>query len=174
MPLIPNFSTIQNSGTPSYLNFTDTSTGSDGTITTRRIYMLQADGTYLVPKGTTTDYVLWSIASATLSLNLLTQDTALSIKVDWVNSVGTVLYTKTTAYGFSAFGETFYYGLTQNEVPITNPNVALSTNYFQNKMLLRVYLDSAGQAVSFASDLYAAQVAYDSGTFLIQNANFNF
>jgi hypothetical protein len=169
----PNFTVTQNSGTPSYLNYVDTSVDLVG-VASRRIYMLQADGTYLVPSGTTTDYVEWSIASASISFNVLSQDTALSIKVDWLDSGNNVLYTKTIAYGFNAYGETFFYGLTQNEVPITNPNVALSTNYFQNKMLLRVYLDSASQAISFASDIYAAQIAYDSETFLIQNSTFNF
>lgn len=169
----PNFTVTQNSGTPSYLNYVDTSVDLVG-VASRRIYMLQSDGTYLVPSGVTTNYVEWSIASASISLDVLSQDTALSIKVDWLNSGNNVLYTKTIAYGFNAFGETFYYGLTQNEVPITNPNVALSTNYFQNKMLLRVYLDSAAQAISFASDIYAAQVNYDLETNLIANANFNF
>lgn len=169
----PNFTVTQNSGTPSYLNYVDTSVDLVG-VASRRIYMLQADGTYLVVDGTVTDYEVWSYASSTISLNVLTQDTALSIKVDWLDSGNNVLYTKTIAYGFPAFGETFYYGLTQNEVPITNPNVALSTNYFQNKMLLRVYLDSAAQAISFASDIYAAQVNYDLETNLIANANFNF
>lgn len=174
MAFTPNFSVSQNSGTPSYLNFTDTSTGSDVSIVSRRIYMLQSDGTYLVPDGNSTDYVIWAIASSTISLDVLSQDTALTITVNWVDISGNTVETKTTSYGFQAFGETFYYGLTQNEVPITNPNVTLSTNYYQNKMLLRVFLDSAEQAVSFASDIYAAQVAYDSETFLIANANFNF
>ena len=172
--LTPNFTATQNSGTPSYITLQDTSSGSDVSIVSRRIYMLQSDGTYLVPDGNSTDYVIWAIASSTISLQVLTQDTALSITVDWVDVNGDVVETKTTAYGFQAFGETFFYGLTKNEVPITNPNVALSTNYYQNKLLLRVYLDSAEQAISFASDIYAAQVAYDSETFLIANANFNF
>lgn len=174
MPLTPNFSAVQNSGTPSYITLQDTSTGSDVSIVSRRVYLLQADGTYLVPSGTSTDYIEWSIASATIALNVLSQDTALSITVNWVDVSGNTVETKTIAYGFNAYGETFYYGLTQNEVPITNPNVALSTNYFQNKMLLRVYLDSAAQAISFASDIYAAQVNYDLETNLIANANFNF
>jgi hypothetical protein len=174
MALTPNFTVLQNSGTPSYLNFTDTSTGSDGSIVSRRIYMLQSDGTYLVPDGTTTDYVVWSLASATISLDVLSQDAALTITVNWVDVSGNAVEDKTTTYGFTAYSETFYYGLSQSEVPITNPNVATSTNYYQNKMLLRVFIDSADQAVSFASDIYSAQVALDSAAFLIANANFNF
>ncbi len=173
MAAVANFSVVQNSGTPSYLNYTDLSTDLVG-VASRRIYMLQSDGTYLVPSGTITDYVVWSIASTTISLDVLSQDAALSIKVDWVDGSGNVLYTLTTAYAFTAYSETFYYGLSQSEVPITNPSVATSTNYYQNKMLLRVFIDSADQSISFASDIYSAQVALDSAAFLITNANFNF
>lgn len=173
MAAVQNFTVTQNSGTPSYLNFTDTSVNLVG-VASRRIYMLQSDGTYLVPSGTTTNYVVWALASATISLNVLGQDTALSIKVDWVDGGGAILYTKTIAYAFIAYSETFYYNLTQSEVPITNPSVALSTNYFQNKMLLRVFIDSATQAISFASDIYSSQVALDNAANLIANAKFNF
>lgn len=174
MPLTPNFSASSNSGSPSIITFVDTSTGSDSSITGRRLYMLQADGTYLVPSGTTTDYVVWALADSSISVDVLTQDTALSVTVDWVDINNTVLYTKTIAFGFDAFGWNFYYGLTQTQIPITNPSVALSTNYYYNKMVLRVLLDSAEQAISYASDIYSAQVCFDSETFMIQNASFNF
>ena len=169
----PNFTVTQNSGTPSYLNYVDTSVDLVG-VASRRIYMLQADGTYLVVEGTVTDYEVWSYASSTISLNLLTQDTALSIKVDWLDSGNNVLYTKTIAYGFTAFNETFYYGLTQTQSVIQSPNIALSTNYYQNKLLLRVLIEDGNQSISFASDVYSAQVAYDSATYLVTNANLFF
>ena len=57
MPLVPNFTASQFSGTPSVLTLTDTSTGSDVTIAKRRIYLLQANGTMLVPAGTLTTYI---------------------------------------------------------------------------------------------------------------------
>jgi hypothetical protein len=78
MPLTPNFSASQNYGTPSVITLTDTSTGSDGTIAKRRVYMLQANGTYLVPAGTTTNYVDWSLADTSISLDVLAQDSALT------------------------------------------------------------------------------------------------
>lgn len=174
MALTPNFTASQSSGTPSTITLTDTSTGSDAAITQRRVYLLQADGTYLVVSGTTTDYEAWAYASSTISLDVLSQDTALSITVQWLDSGNVVLYTKTIAYGFSAYGETFYYGLTQSQVPIQNPAVALSTNYYQNKMKFRVFLDSADQAISFASDIYSASVCYDASTEMIANKAFYF
>jgi hypothetical protein len=81
MAISPNFTASQNSGTPNIITLTDTSTGSDGTIAKRRVYLLQSDGTYLVPAGTTTDYIDWIIIDSNISLNDLTQATALSITV---------------------------------------------------------------------------------------------
>ena len=80
MPLTPNFGASQNSGTPSTISFTDTSTGSDVAITKRRIYLLQANGTYLVPSGVTTNYVDWALANSSISLDVLSKDSALTVK----------------------------------------------------------------------------------------------
>lgn len=173
MALTPNFTGSQNSGTPSTVSFTDTSTGSDGAITKRRIFLLQSDGTYLTGDGTV-NYDDWAYADSSISLDVLSQDTALDVTVQWLDVSNTVLYTKTIAFGFQAFGETFYYSLTQNQVPITNPNVALSTNYYQNKMIFRVLLDSAAQAIEFASDIYSAQNCYDQEQNMINNQAFYF
>lgn len=173
MALTPNFTVSQSSGTPNIITASDTSTGSDVAITQRRIFLLKADGTYLVPTGTTTNYIQWAWANSTIALNVLTKDTALAITVQWLDINNTVLYTKTISFGFTAYNETFYYSLTQGEVPIVTPTM-INTNYYQNKMQLRVFIDSGNQAISFASDIYSAQVAYDNATYLVTNANFNF
>lgn len=170
MAFIPLFTGVQNSGTPETVTFYDLSTGTDAAITQRRIFFLQSDGTYLTGNGTI-NYDTWAIADNSIALDVLTQDTALTVTVEWLNSSNGVLYDKETSFGFAAFGETFYYGLTQTQVPITNPAVALSTDYYMNKMKLRVLLDSAAQAITFASDIYSAMVCYDAETFMIANAN---
>ena len=172
MPLSPNFTASQNSGTPNLIFLTDTSTGSDGTITKRRIYLLQSDGTYLVPAGTVTDYIEWALVDVTTSLNVLIQDTALSITVQWLTSVNVVVATKTTSFAFTAYNETFYYGLTESQV--ANANLTASTNWYQTKMILRVELDSAYQAISFASDIFSAQAALNRATFISTNQSYFF
>ena len=83
MPLVPNFTASQYSGTPSVITLTDTSTGSDGTIAKRRVYLLQANGTFLVPAGTTTEYIEWDLVDVSIALDVLSQDSALSITVQW-------------------------------------------------------------------------------------------
>ena len=174
MALIPNFSAAQSSGTPNIITLTDISTGSDVNIVSRRVYLLQADGTYLVPSGTTTQYILWALIDSTISLNVLSQDTALSITVDWVDINGATVEQKIIAYGFDAYGQTFFYGLSDGQVPITNPPVALSTDYYQNKVQFYCYLVSAAQAITYASDIYKAQLNYDADQNMINNQTFYF
>lgn len=172
MPLTPSFTVQQNSGDPSLLLFTDTSVGSDVSVTKRRIFLLQANGTYLVPSGVTTDYIDWALADATKSVDVLTQDTALQITVQWLSSTNVVLYTVTTAFGFSAYGETFYYNLTQLQQ--ANPQIINATTFYTAKMMLRVELDSAAQAISFAGDINSAQQCFNRANNFITNQNYYF
>ena len=172
MPLVPNFSASQNSGTPSVILLTDTSTGSDVTITSRRVYLLQANGLFLVPEGTTTDYIVWNLAQSSISLDVLAQDTALSITVDWVDSGSVVVESKNIAFAFTAYNQTFFYGLNQNLV--NNPTLTASTNWFQNMSDLQLQIDSAIQAIAFGSDIYNSQSALNRATYISTNQAYFF
>jgi len=172
MAISPSFTASQNSGTPSIITLTDTSTGTDVAITQRRVYLLQSNGQYLVPTGTTTDYIEWDIVDSTISLDVLVQDTALSITVQWLSVTNTVIESVTTSFAFTAYNETFYYGLTESQV--ANANLTASTNWYQTKMILRVELDSAYQAITFASDIFSAQAALNRATFISTNQSFFF
>jgi hypothetical protein len=126
----------------------------------------------LVPAGTATDYIEWALVDVTTSLNVLIQDTALSITVQWLTASNVVVATKTTSFAFTAYNETFYYGLTESQV--ANANLTASTNWYQTKMILRVELDSAYQAISFASDIFSAQAALNRATFISTNQSYFF
>lgn len=173
MAISPSFTMSQNSGTPNIITVNDTSTGVDTAITSRRIYLLQSNGTYLVPSGTTTNYIVWPITNTTTrapltdSLDVLVEDTALSITVQWLDASNTVVQTVTNSYAFTAYNETFYYGLTESQV--ANANLTASTNWYQTKLILRVELDSATQAITFASDIYSAQAALNRATYISTN-----
>ena len=172
MSLQPNFTATQFSGTPNIIVLTDVSTGSDPAIAKRRVYLLQSDGTFLVPSGTLTNYIDWDLVDATISLNVLTQDTALTITVQWLNSINVPVVSKTQSFAFVAYNETFYYGLTESQV--ANSNLTASTNWYQTKLVLRVEIDSALQAVSFASDIFSAQSALNRATFISTNQAYFF
>ena len=172
MSFQPNFTASQYSGQPSIINLTDTSTGSDGTIAKRRVYLLQANGTFLVPQGTTTDYIDWNLAQTTIALNVLSQDSALSVTVQWLTAGNAVVTSKTISFAFTAYNDTFYYGLNQDLVG--NSNLSSSTDWFQWMIDLRVQIDSANQAIAFASDIYTAQAALNRATYISNNSSFFF
>jgi hypothetical protein len=167
MAFVPNFTASQYSGTPSVITLTDTSTGTDGTIAKRRVYLLQANGTFLVPPGTSTTYIAWDLVDPSINLDVLSQDSALSITVQWLTTGNTVVTSKTISFAFTAYNETFYYGLTESQV--ANSNLSASTNWYQTKLILRVEIDSADQAITFASDIYSAQAALNRATYISTN-----
>lgn len=175
MPFVPNFTTSQQAGLPSNVIITDASTGSDVAIVARRVYLVNYAGEYVVASGTTTNYTPWPLAQSSISIDCLTQDTALTVTVDYVDAGGVALYTKTILAGFTLFNETFYYSLTQGQAAVGNPSYILQDNqFFQNKSKLRVLIDSGDQAVTLGYDITSAQVCYDLATVMVTNQNFYF
>lgn len=159
-------------GNPLRLIVTDDSTGSDSNIASRRVYLRKADGTYLVPDGTTTNYIEWAIADSFINLDVLTKDFALQITVTWNDVGGTALYTSSNTFVFTQYSELFYYGLTQELAG--NYQIIQDSNYYSNKLLLRVEIDSANQAVSIGGDIKASQECLDRAAYLISKQSFNF
>ena len=173
MSFAPSVAISQNIGSPSIVAVTDTSTGSDGAIVSRHVFLQTADNTYLVPSGTTTDYTNWLIsAGTTKSINALDKDYALLITVNWVDINGATLYTKQGLYILTMYNEQYYYQLTQDQV--ATPNIVNDSNYYNNKGILRTEIDSANQAVLIGGDIYAAQNCLERATFMVNNANLFF
>lgn len=162
MPLTPNFTATQSLGVPTNIDLEDTSTGSDIAVTQRRVYIQLANGNYLVEAGVTTDYNVWSYSDSTISLDVLTEDSAVLITVQWLNVSNAVLYTKSAQYGFTLYNETFDYTLTQ--MLSGNPLLINDNGFWQKKSTFREKIDSGNNAVEFASDIFAAQQCYNSAT----------
>lgn len=171
MPLVENFSASQALGFPSQIIFTDTSTGSDGNIASRRIEITDSDGNYIVEAGTTTDYEVWPYADATITLDLLTIDMAVYITVYWVNSGGATLYEKTILTVFRLYSITYYIYL----IKCQSSNVKLknNANFYQNEIKLLCSLQEAYDAVYYAGDIKSSQSALTRAKQLVDNpANF--
>lgn len=162
MSFSPFFTAVSVSGYPSQILLTDTSSGSDGAIVSRRVYIATCTGSYLVPSGTTTEYSVWNLINTTINLDVLSKDYAVLITVQWVNVSGVVLYDTSAKFGFTLYNETCDYGLTT--VMSSNPLLINDNNFFKNKSQLREAIDSGNQALVIAADLYNAQQAYDRGT----------
>jgi len=170
LAIVANFTATQNSGEPSQIVLTDTSTGSDVSITQRRVYLAKSDGTFLVPTGTTTEYIAWSYSDTTITIDALDKDYALEVTVEWLNVTNTVLYVKVSLYGFTLYNETFDYQCSQ--MLSANQRLANDNNFSQNRTKLRTELDSGNQALTFASDISASQLCYNRATDLRTNSQY--
>lgn len=163
MALTASFTAQSVAGSNSKILFTDTSSGSDGTIVTRHIYAITDIRTFLVVSGTTTKYEVWDFADTTITLNLLSKDYALKLVAQWINGSGTIVKDYTIdAQGFTQYNENASFQLTQ--ALTGNPLLINDNNFSQNKWALRDFIDSGNQAILQASDLYNAQRCYDAGT----------
>lgn len=148
------FSFAQNYGEIKSATITDTSTSLAG-ITGRLIYLRKADGTYLVPTGTTTDYIDFPIASNTLEIeNLLNLDIVVDATVKWYSG-STITTTTTVLTLFTAYTELFLRQLTQYQA--ANPSLISNKNFWSNKAKLRTLVNDAAQAVTYLNDQTVAQ-----------------
>lgn len=172
MPFVANFAATQPVGEPSVITLTDTSTGSDGAITQRRVYLRTADGSFLTPANNPTDYIEWAYADSTIDIDVLDIDYALDVIVEWLNVGNAVLYDKTSPDMFTSYNEDFDYGLTQQLTG--NPMLINDNKFFLEKSNLRTFLDSATQAFTRASDQYGAQRCLDYATNLRVNSQYYF
>jgi len=176
MPLTPNFSTSQPPGQPSVITVTDSSTGSDGAIASRRVYLVDYEGNYIVEStNTTTTYTPWPLVDTSIDIDCLTEDMALSVVVTWNDVNGVQLYTDTQLTGFTSFNEEFNYSLIQGLAAVGNPSYILQDNqFFQNMMKLRVFIDGGNQAVSLGGDITSAQNCYNLATVMTDAQNYYF
>lgn len=171
MPFIPNFATSQLVGLPSQFVIQDTSSSDDATITSRRIFLVLADGSYLTAlntTSTTSSYLSWAIADTTKTLDVLAKDLAIVITVQWLGVTNNVLYTKTILSYFTLYNETFDYSLMQ--MLSSQPQYLNDTNWWNNKSILRNYIDSGTQAIVYFNDQQTAQQCYDGATAMRINA----
>lgn len=167
MPLTPAFTAQQSPSNPNIVVLVDTSTGSDSSIVSRRAYIRDSAGNYLVPSGTTTNYVVWSYSDASISLDILQQDTAVSIKIDWLDLGGNILYTLTQTYCLDMYSKLFFYQLVQMQG--VTPSIPQDTNYFSNMALFWATVEGAENAIVLAEDLSASQNCLNRCTYMMQN-----
>jgi len=144
----------QNYGSITSATITDTSTSLAG-ITVRLIYLQKSDGTYLVPTGTTTDYIVFPIGSNTLEIeDLLNLDIVVDATVKWFTG-SSITSTTTVLTLFDAYTQLFLRQLTQYQA--ANPKLISNNNFWANKSKLSTLIDDAAQAVTYLNDQTVAQ-----------------
>lgn len=166
-PFIPNFTVAQTPQNPAIVVIADTSTGTPITpIVSKRIYVKDYLGNYIVPAGVTTNYIEWDIVDNPLTLNLLTQDVAVNIKVEWLDSLD-VEYELDNNYCFSEFNKQFLYYLIQ--LQSMTYNIIQDNNYWGNVSTFWINIIGAVNSVEIGNDIYASQVCLNRATFMAQN-----
>jgi hypothetical protein len=167
MSFSPSFTVSQNPTNPGYLVITDTSTGSDASIVSRRITIKDSEGNYIVTSGTTTTYMVWDINTNPISLNVLTQDTAANVKVEWLYTGSVVQYTANANYCFTQYNKQFLYYLIQ--LQSLNYNIIQDTNYWGNVGIFWTNITGAIKSVEIGNDIVAAQVCLNRATNMALN-----
>ena len=179
MPFSQNFTVAQTPANPAYIILTDTSTPPNDyatyDITTRRITITDAFGNFIVPAGTTTNYIDWPLLDNPISLNVLTQDTAVNIKVQWLEilpgPVVTEKYELNNNYCFTEFNKQFLYYLIQ--LQSMTYSIIQDNNYWGNVGILWTNIIGAINSVEIGNDIFASQACLNRATFMAQNqANF--
>lgn len=150
MALTPAFSVSNNATNTNSFVVTDTSTGSDGTITTIQFQIYDDTNTPVLNSPISFPYV----ANSTYTIPGLTQDLAVNIVTNWLNVGGTVLYTANQIFVFTGFLEWFYYSLVQQIA--AKATIANDTNFISNLSWLRTLIDSANQSISVGASIFNA------------------
>ena len=181
MPYSQNFTVAQTPINPAYVIITDTSTPPNDyatyNIDSRRIYIRDSFGNFIVPDGTTTDYIEWPLLQNPISLNILTQDFAVNIQVEWRDSTVTpptnpVLYSLDNNYCFSEYNKQFLYYLIQLQAH--NYNIIQDNNYWGNVGIFWANIIGAINAVETGDDIAASQACLSRATFMAQNQSIYF
>lgn len=116
-----------------------------------------ADGSVLVPVGSTLTYIDWPIASGPITISLLTQDFSININVQWISSSplpSPSTYTLSQLNTFTGNSQLADYGLTQKMV--ANWLLAQDDHFLENKELLQLYIENAINATTY-NDQFNAQ-----------------
>lgn len=176
MPITVVFSASQVVGSSQNIVITDSSTGSDVTAVSRRVTITNSANAYITAGpvvSTAATYTAWPLAAGnTLTLNALSEDSAYNITLAYLDVSGNVVATDTILSGFTLFNETFYYSLTQAQASQSSPPpIIQDTNYFSNKMQLRVLIDSGNQALELGADIVSAQNCYNMATAIVGKQN---
>jgi len=170
VPLTPNFSATESLSTLANVTFLDTSTGSDVGLTSRKIFVRLANGSWLTTAGesTTSASETWAIGDVSITLALLTQSTVANVTIQWLTG-SSVTYTKTTLTIWDLYDYVFAFGLIQSQT--ATPTIISDVSYYSKFFEFITNLWSAESAVTYGSDLYSSASALSKNQYLIDNAN---
>jgi hypothetical protein len=159
--MVAAFTVSQSAITPASFTVTDTSTSVTGSITKRRIFVQDAYGNYLTGDGVV-DYDDWVLADASITLSILTQDSAVNINVQWLDVSNNVIEELDNNYPLSEFGKQFFFTLISDLG--LSPGIYQDANYKGNLAVFWANIVAGDNAVTYGNSIAAAQNCYDRET----------
>lgn len=175
MPLTtPSFTVSESLANPSQITLVDNSSGSDNTLTVRRIYLRLANGNWLTTAGesTTRVYEIWPYADVSITLDILAGiSRAPDITVEWYAD-STLTYSLTSASYFNLYDILF--GLQVLQGNTSAPDQVQDTAYYNNLIQFIVNLMNEEWAITYGSDIYSSQGAMNRNLLMINNEGYYF
>lgn len=168
MPIIPNFSSTESLSSPNLITFTDTSSGSDNTLTTRHLTIVLSDGTYLVPSGNTGIFIDWPYVNNSITLDLINKSTVATVTCVWLNGTASI-YSIPILMEWDLYDYLFLFGLLSTQTGI--PTIISDTNYLFNFFKMVSFLWNAESAVLKMNDSYSGQAALDKNKYMMDRQN---
>jgi hypothetical protein len=166
MSIVASFTFGQSAEFPNICEAVDTSSGTYGSITQRRIYVSDCTGTYLTGDGSV-QYTEWPLADLSIQLDILSEDTAVSVRVDWLDVSNVVVESVTEQFPCSEFNRQFFYYLLESQG--LTPGIYQDLSYVQNLVSLFAGIVGGDEAVERYNDISNAQNCYNRATALRQN-----
>lgn len=161
------------------IQLTDNSTGSDPTITERRISLIIYNTTTLVPSGTNTTYILWTIIAGigdTITIqNILSKDYAVEVQVLWYtptpDPTNTYLYTQLALFEYFNMLEL---GGLITEKMARDPNIIRDNDFINNFFAFYCAEIGARISVGLLNDIFKAQFCLEIATNMRNQQNLYF
>lgn len=156
---------ISSTSVPGSFTLTDTSTGSDSNLTTRHIFLYQADGTLLTGAFINFPYS----AGSSVTLNVLSIDYSLNITVLWLSSSPLAppsTYSASALYTFIGNTRSFIDGIIA--AIQSNTEILNDTQFYNSLGIVQTEVDNAVEAGSTGQQA-SAQAALSRALYLINN-----
>lgn len=167
-----SFSSSESMANPGTITFVDTSTGTDLTLTNRKIFIRLANGNWLNSDGTESTTVVgidWSYSELSITFtDLISQSTTPFVEVIWYAG-STATYTDSDEFCWNFYDYEFALQLLQGQT--SNPGIVQDTNYLNNFYAFIVNIFCEENAILWGGDIYSAQGAANRNNFFIVNEN---
>ena len=176
MPLTQSFTTSQVLGESSNIVLTDTSTGTDVLVVSRRVYITDKNGLYYGEDGetsTTAIYTEWDNFPGTTTLTIedvLTQDRSVNVRVDWIEEDGDVRYTATDLQDYTLYAKTLY--INSIKAQSNNNQLKAHANFYINMIKLLISIKEADDSVTLLDDISSSQAALNRAKKLVDNPSY--